>query len=88
MLRVRFVAGAADLDDAAAAHVPEYALCFDDEKIAVPPSCRPLTLEVVHAATSLEFCVRPLTAAPSDPAVGDALFTLAAALPEALVVRR
>ena len=46
-------------------------------------ACRPLTLEVVHAATSLEFCVRPLTATPSDPAVGDALFTLAAALPEA-----
>ena len=83
VLRVRVVASAADLDDAAAAHAPEYALCFDDEKIAVPPSCRPLTLEVVHAATSLEFCVRPLTATPSDPAVGDALFTLAAALPEA-----
>ena len=64
VLRVRFVASAADLDDAAAAHAVEYALCFDDE--AVPPSCRPLTLEVVHAATSLEFCVRPLTATPSD----------------------
>ena len=30
VLRVRFVASAADLDDAAAAHAPEYALCFDD----------------------------------------------------------
>ena len=52
-----------------------------------PRAPRRSTLEVVHAATSLAPRARPLTATPSDPAVGDALFTLAAALPEATLAR-
>ena len=81
-LRLRFVGSAAELrgDET---FTPQYVhQIFTDEAIELPPASRPLKLEVLYTAASLELWFRSADDAepPADEAM-DALYSLAAQLP-------
>ena len=86
-LRLRFVGSAAELSDSgdsrSATFTPQYVhQIFDNEAIELPLASRPLNMEVLYTAASLNLWIRCANdAAPQADAAMDALYALMAELP-------
>ena len=85
-LRLRFVGSAAELSnsgDSNSTFTPQYVhQIFDNEAIELPPASRPLKMEVLYTAASLDLWIRSADdAEPKGEAAMDALYALAAELP-------
>jgi len=81
-LSLRFVGSAAQLRSDKT-YTPQYVhQIFKDEAIDLPPSSRPLKMEVLYSAASLEVWIRCANdAEPEGDAAMDALYALAGQLP-------
>ena len=86
-LRLRFVGSAAELSNSADSRsttfTPQYVhQIFEDEAIELPLASRPLNMEVLYTAASLDLWIRCADdAAPQADAAMDALYALMAELP-------
>ena len=86
-LRLRFVGSAAELSNSADSRsttfTPQYVhQIFEDEAIELPLAARPLNMEVLYTAASLDLWIRCADdAAPQADAAMDALYALMAELP-------
>ena len=86
-LRLRFVASAAELSDSgnssSTTFTPQYVhQIFDNEAIELPLASRPLNMEVLYTAASLDLWIRCADdATPQADAAMDALYALMAELP-------
>ena len=79
---LRFVGSKQDATDGEA-FTPEYVhQIYDNESIALPPDSRPLKMEVLYTAGSLDLWLRCADdAKPQGEAAEDAFYALAGALP-------
>lgn len=85
-LRLRIVGSGAELNDSGdngSTFTPQYVhQIFDNEAIELPPASRPLKMEVLYTAASLDLWIRCADdAEPKTDAGMDALYALAAELP-------